>query len=218
MAIDLLKTAFHVHQSREVAVVGMGPNGLAHLDKVKGTEIVIVPNRAIDYDWIPRHIWLCDDGTLPEKEWFIKNALLYVEHMTYEHNSNLSKPNPTPVFSEGKLLDAYPDVPYFVRHSPGFYTDPVGCWPGVLRGGTSVGGKGVQLAYHLGAKRIVMCGIDMQGRSYANDPEGHGCNANLRRGGIWAQRDNFNRLIKWLGEQDVEVVSLSPTALDVEVI
>ena len=216
MAIDLLDNPTLV--SRETYVVGTGPNGLAHLEKVKDAKFVIVVNRAVDYDWIPRHIWLCDDGTLPQKEWFIKNALLYIEHMTIEESSKLLQPTPTPVFSEGKLLDAYPDVPYYVRHSPGFYADPPGCHPGVLRGGTSVGGKGVQLAYHLGAKRIILCGIDMQGKAYANDPEGHGCNANLRQGGIWAQKDNFNRLIKWLGEKGVEVVSLSDTALDVPIV
>lgn len=210
MAIDYLSVKWP--KRPVVHVVGTGPNGIAHLHKLKDAKFVIVTNRAVDYDWIIRHIWLCDDGTLPEKEWFQKNAEYYADK-----GLPLS-PSLTPIFSEGKLLDAYPDVPYYVRHSPGFYNDPVGCWPGVLRGGTSVGGKGVQLAYHLGAKRIVLCGIDMVGRAYANDPEGHGCNANLRDDDTWAQLPNFNRLIKWVQEQGVQVVSLSETALDVEVI
>ena len=208
MAVDFLTIGYDV--PRKIHILGMGPNGVPHLPRFEYAEFTICVNRAIEYDWVRRCLWLCDDGTLPEKEWFVKAIdyyLKYPEKATYPI-----------VFSEGKLLDAYPDVPYYVRHSQGFYADPVGCWPGVLRGGTSVGGKGVQLAYHLGAKRIVLCGIDMQGRAYANDPEGHGCNANLRKGGIWAQRDNFNRLIKWLQGEGVEVVSLSPTALDVEVI
>lgn len=216
MAIDLLTTDFRIDEAH---VIGTGPNGLAHLDKLKGAKFVIVVNRAVDYDWIPRHLWLCDDGTLPQKEWFQKCVRYYIPgNIARTTIPVILQPSPTPVFSEGKLLDAYPDVPYYVRHSSGFYTDPQGCHPGVLRGGTSVGGKATQLAYHLGAKRIVLCGIDMKGKAYANDPEGHGCNANLRAGGVWAQRDNFNRLIQWLKGQGVVVVSLSPTALDIPII
>lgn len=218
MAIDFLTIGFEVPQT--VHVLGMGPNMTEeHLSKL-GYEhqFTICVNRAIDYD-SPRHVlWLCDDGTLPEKEWF-QNCIRYYLPEDPKHIASFPI-----VFSEGKLLETYPRVPYYVRHSPGFYTDPVGCWPGVLRGGTSVGGKGTQLAYHLikkdapGPKRIVLCGIDMMGKVYANDPEGHGCNANLRRDGTWAQLPNFNRLIKWIQEQGVQVVSLSETALDIEIV
>ncbi len=109
MAIDILERPPVV--GCKIYVVGTGPNGAMCLSKLKRDIGVIVVNRAIDYDWIPRHFWLCDDGTLPEKEWFVKNIEYYLKRKPIGSF-------PFPVFSEGVLLNAYPDVPYYARHTP----------------------------------------------------------------------------------------------------
>lgn len=158
-------------------------------------------------------MWLCDDGTLPGKEWFRVYAYYHINNA-----GELPDPTPTPVFSEGKLLETYPHVPYYTRHMSGSMKQPYGPREGVLRGGASICGKALQLAYWLGAKRIVLIGVDMMKRAYHDDPEGKGCLAQMAADDTWYQLPRFNLHVQAIKARGVEVVSLSETAIDVPVV
>jgi hypothetical protein len=197
----------------EVYVVGTGPNGADYFYKAQTAQYVIVCNKAITLEDIPRNIWLCDDGTLPDKEWFRVYAYYYVNNP-----GRIQDPTPTPVFSEGKLLDLYPRVPFYAKHFTGSMKQPHGPRDGVLRGGASICGKALQLAYWKGARRIVLVGVDMMHRAYHDDPKGQGCMAQMKEDGEWYQCVRFNLHVNFLKKQGVEVVSLSKTALNVPVV
>jgi hypothetical protein len=88
--------------------------------------------------------------------------------------------------------------------------------PGVLRSCTTVGGDVFQLACLCGAKEIYFVGMDQTGRDYGNDDVNH-----LPPGiheGVWNSVNRFNGLIGWAIDRGITVKSLTPTALDVEVI
>ena len=202
--------------SDEVYILGTGPNGKPHYDRIPLDAWVIGVNQAIEIylqNGVSMSIWLCADGTLPEQEWFTKvvNGIIQnVAPLSDNHNA-------TPCFDSGKLLTMYPDVPYHfkhgqpLRHSPKFAPEE-----GVLRAGASISGQAIQLAYWLGAKRIILVGVDMAGSTYFDGTDN--INPRLLPDGTSKHLRMLNGLCAWLNARDVKVVSMSPTALTVKVI
>ncbi len=211
MALDILETQFTFPET--VYIIGTGETIKQGVKRIPHDAFTIVVNKAVDLKRIPRHIWLCGDGTLIDKPWFNENAKHYISKMNHIFDTE-----PTPVFSTGTLYDNYPGVPYFYTHGTSLTKPPWGCMKGVLRGGCTIAAQAAQLAYWKGAKRIVLAGVDMRKRAYWDDPTGKGCKAVTRDDGVWALTPYFNIFINWLKEKKIQVQSLTPTALDVEVI
>ena len=241
--IDILQCGWKF-PSDTVYVLGTGPNGVGHYHKIPHDAWVIGVNQAIDLNTgplkyqphdiearmalaraqmetevsIPIAIWLCADTTLPKQKWFIDQA-----QVTIDCEFELDNPrNPTPVFGTAPevhkaLTTAYPDVPYYFEHGYSLREPPVfEPMPDRLRAGGSVGAQGVQLAYHLGAKNIIICGIDMAGSGYFNGEENIA--PRIEPDGTSKHLRIFQGLCVWLKGAGIRVRSLSPTALDVEVV
>lgn len=215
MSRDILKLGWKF-PSDKVYVLATGPNGFDHYERIPKDAWVIGVNKAISINDVrraPVSIWLCADGTLPEQDWFkgIVNAVIHdVWPLSLSHL-------PTPCFSTGTLLDTYPDVPYYFTHGHTL-REPPKFTPleGLLRAGGSISGQAMQLAYWLGAKRIVLVGVDMVGSTYFDGTEN--INPRLMPDGISLHCRMMNGLCAWLKGQGVEVVSLSETALDIEIV
>ena len=200
--------------SDEVYILGTGPNGAGHYDKVPRDAWTIGVNKAIElWPKIPVSIWLCADGTLPSQKWFQENVHVFIR-LAHPLTDNQ---NPTPVFCTGVLLNTYPDVPYYFTHGRTL-RDPPPFTPeeGVLRAGGSIGAQAIQLAYWLGAKRIVLVGVDMAGDTYFDGTKN--INPRLMKDGVSLHCRMCGGLCQWLGVRGVEVVSLSKTALKVPVV
>ena len=196
-------------------VIGTGPNGAGYYDRIPKGAWTIGVNKAIElWPKVPVSIWLCADGTLPKQQWFQENV-----HTFIRMGSSLDDGEyPTPCFDGGALLKAYPDVPYYFKHGPPLRAAPNKFAPaeGVLRAGGSISGQATQLAYWKGAKRIILCGVDMAGSKYFDDTENIA--PRLMPDGISKHCRMTNGLCQWLTARGVEVVSLSKTALKVPVV
>ena len=211
MSRDILKHNWKL-PSDTVYIFGTGPNGKDHYGRVPANSWIIGVNKAINLQE-PISIWLCADGTLPKQEWFTKSAeyVISQKFILDDHH------RPTPCFDAGTLLKAYPNVPYYIIHghtlreSPPFAPEE-----GVLRSGGSISAQAIQLAYWLGAKRIVLVGVDMAGKTYFDDTTN--LNPRLLPDGKSKHLRIMNGLCTWLRARGTEVVSLSPTALNVKVI
>ena len=210
---DILKHNWKL-PSDEVYVLGTGPNGKEHYKRIPADAWVIGVNQAIElWPIVPMFLWLCADGTLPKQEWFIQNVGTFIR---VEWPLEDSK-NPTPCFDSGVLLNAYPDVPYYFTHGRTLRASPAfALEEGVLRSGGSISSEAVQLAYWLGAKRIVLVGVDMAGKTYFDDTTN--LNPRLLPDGKSKHLRIMNGLCTWLRARGTEVVSLSPTALQVKII
>jgi len=207
-----------------IYVVGTGPNGLEQVSRIPHIATVIGVNKAILYnegttgDSIPMWMWLCGDTTLPEQEWFCKQAWQVIKCDFSLYN----RLNPTACF--GKAVDEdislhtkFPDVPYTFKLAVHLKKmPPYQPMRGGLRGGASIGSQAVQLAYLLGAKKIVLCGIDMMGDTYFDGTVNKV--KHMFEDGTSRHLPLFNGLCRWVIGTGVEVVSLSETALDVPVI
>jgi len=208
MAIDILKSGLSLREET-VYVLGSGPNGIPHYESIPRDAFVIAVNQAIEIQGINKSIWLCADGMLPEKEWFQRNA----KELLAANNPLEDVTLPTPVFSEGVLLNSYPEVPYHFMHGRTLVKQPWGCEEGVLRGGATIGSQAVQLAYLLGCRNIILCGIDMHGEKYFNGSDTD--NVQTMKSKTWAAATWFNILIKWLRENSCIIESVSKTKLNI---
>lgn len=212
MPIDILQHTWR-WPTDTAYILGTGPNGLEHYERVPKDAWTIGVNKAIQlWPKTPVSIWLCADGTLPEQEWFQENV-----HTFIRMDSQLDDgEDPTPCFSTGVLLNMYPDVPYYFTHGRSLREAPKhNATEGVLRPGGSIGAQAVQLAALKGAKRIVLVGCDMVGRGYFNGTVNIA--PQLQPGGISIHYRMFNGLCQWVKGQGIEIYSLSKTELNVEV-
>jgi len=200
--------------SDEVYILAPGPNGKAHYDRIPADAWVIGVNKAIMLrEQAPISIWLCADGTLPKQEWF-DDAVKTVINENFQLSLSSS---PTACFDKGVLLATYPDVPYYFTHGHALRRSPkFAPEQGVLCSGGSISGQAIQLAYWLGAKCIVMVGVDMTGGTYFDGTAN--LNPRLLPDGTSKHCRMLNGLCQWLKARGVDVVSLSPTALGVKAV
>ena len=188
----------------DVYVVAPGPNGLAHIGRIPDDAFIIVVNKAIELPLKPR-LWMCSEPLTGKTEWFQNNI---------EANKGIA------CFWDKYFLQDYPDIAYYWEHEEPLLTaaDTRPAYRSLRRRAT-IAGQAVQLGYWLGAKRIIMCGFDASGNTYYDDtPAGEGNSFKMREGDWdWVVR-LMNPMIKLMKAEGVEVVSLSKTAIDVEVI
>ncbi len=233
MSVDILQTDFD-WDGQDVYVVGSGPNAepymisnspilparclpLDYTQKPPSSPVSIACNKGILSRSVPT-FWLCATPALPQLEWFRKAMV----------------DNKVPVIARrGTLLEAYPDIPYYFNDGPSLWSDAnrnaaansiksvtkyFGCTEGLLRGGASAVARAVQLAWFKKAKRCVLIGADMKGRVYFDGTINETKRNTMDDKGHWFELPFFNELIKWVKARGMDVVSLTPTALDVEVI
>jgi len=92
-------------------------------------------------------------------------------------------------------------------------TPPEECLkPGLLRGGATASGVALQFAFYAGARDIILCGADFEGRGHHdgfNAPDPYDL-----FGGVWPYRDAMQNLIVAIQRRGTRVWTLSDTALD----
>ena len=86
---------------------------------------------------------------------------------------------------------------------------------GLIRPDGSVSATAVELSARLGAKEIVLCGVDMYGDSYFDGAASS--SVDCPHVGEWAFTPFFNSLIEWVRGQGIDIWSMSETTLEVEV-
>jgi hypothetical protein len=87
--------------------------------------------------------------------------------------------------------------------------------PDMFRPDGSVSATAIEAAARFGAKEIVLCGVDMCEDKYFDGSIS--TSTECPHIGEWNFTPFVNSLIQWVREQGVEIWSLSPTALEVEV-
>ena len=224
---DILKHrgSIRIPDDKTIYVVSPGYFGHDHYHEIPEDAFVIVVNYAIrvpafcrenDIPELKPAIWLCADrnlATAPECHWFIEELSAIIEAGYPIEVSNIKAGGPVvPVFDSGFLGGIFLSVRVTFDHGRSIKRRQPAPIPGRLRGGLTISCQAVQLAYWLGAKKIIICGIDMYGARYFDE---RSTNVEKRANRIWSQTTWFNRFIYWLKEREIEVVSLSRTALDV---
>ena len=180
-----------------VYVVSPGPNGADHFRKIPDDAFVIATNKAIEAP-IKTNLWLSCEPGVKLTPWFQRNI---------EANKHLG------CFWSKYLYKDYPDIPYTCEYGPPLRPHSFECIPGVLRSRATIASEAFQMAYMLGAKEIILCGVDIMGNKYFDFTSAGEDRPELNWKWVLPL---FNPLIRWVEAQGVKVFTMSETALDVE--
>jgi hypothetical protein len=186
-------------QSREkIQIVAPGINGVAHYDELDPKCLTIVVNKSIELP-IRKDVWLVADYTQSTTaEWFFYGIQKHADIACLQ---------------KGYLADAHPNARWTFDPGPLIKTELV--WPSplprTLRYGATVSGQAIQLAYWLGAKEIIICGMDFSGDSYFDGKSRNVAPQYLS----WKIKKPMNKLIQWMNSQGIKISSLSETALKI---
>ena len=199
----------------DVYIVGTGPNGRKHYNEIPHDAKVIVVNAAINVMGIPKMLWMCEDSTLPTQTWF-QDAVARKGYTDELDNRYC----PTLVFADKKEMNRFGTPFYFTND--GFIKGRGNPHGKIIMGKTFGGGtiacRAMQIAIQLGATRIILCGIDMHGSVYFDETKVAAQFKALRDNKDWEVKDSMQTMIDFAwNEHGVKTVSLSPTALNVEV-
>lgn len=224
-------------KGQDVYVVGSGP---------KAAPYMIIPETQHEPIDIPLHakvvacnkgifcratptVWLCATPALAQCDWFNKQMRKYGSMP--KAMAKVCKP--LIAGREGEWLKNYEPFTHYFRPNGSLWShvkrDPVtnkvkgvypgfGCTKGYLRGGASAVARGLQLAWFNKAARCILIGADMKGIEYFDGTINKFKPRSLDGDGKWIELTYFNALIDWVKARDMDVVSLTPTALNVEVI
>jgi hypothetical protein len=182
----------------KVCVLGPGPGGEPYHRRIPPDHRIIAVNKAVlipgvpitmamnchaDQDWFPR-AWADFRGT-----WVFGGAAV--------NRARALEPG-------GRLVYTFQPAPEMLDPREMRSID------GVIRYGGTVSGCAIQLAYHFGAREILLCGVDMSGVYYWDGAT----NVRPDHGETWDAVPRLDVLIAWLiQEKGLRIASLSPTKL-----
>ena len=193
-----------------VQVVGPGPNGKAHWHELDPRYVTIVVNKAVEIADIRKDIWLTSEGTACRTHWFRYGV---------ENHLDIA------CMSNSDLYKLHPDAPWTHELGGVMGRGDVQPTPLLLRGGATITSMAVHLAYWLGAREIVLCGIDMGDNVYWDyDPTkplgSHENEVAEYKAGVYKDFSKYiplmQELCDWLTADGIRVGTLSPSALQVE--
>ena len=200
----------------DVYIVGTGPRGREHYGEIPHDAQVIVVNAAINIMGIPKMLWMCEDATLPDQEWFqdaarstitCKNTTSTLQDRHYPTAAFIDKP----VLNNLKAPISFKTAGYLGTHS----NDRCRIVPGKTYGAATIACRAMQIVCQMGATRVILCGIDMFGSGYFDGSQVAGKFMDARHNSTWAtQKECFDKVIEWAwDEMGIETYSLSETAL-----
>jgi hypothetical protein len=182
----------------KVCVLAPGPWGQPYHRRIPPDHLILAVNKAVlipdvpiamamnchaDQDWFPR-AWADFPGT-----WVFGGAAV-------ERARALE--------TGGRLIYTFQPAPEMLDPREMRSID------GVIRYGGTVSGNAIQLAYHFGAREILLCGVDMSGVSYWDGAT----NVRPDHGETWDAAPRLEVLIGWMiREKGLRIASLSPTKL-----
>ena len=197
--IDIFESNIREKMTETCYIVASGPNGADFHSRVPSDCFTIAVNGAIEADISP-DLWMCADLNVRKTDYFAP---------AYEKHADIA------CFGTG-LSTVYSKQAYTFNYGSMLCNSNSNEIAEFARGATSIAGQAVQAAHRLGAKRIILVGVDMAGIGYFDGSQAQDAVGDSKN---WKPCIKlFNALIKWLGEQGCIVESLSETALDVEVI
>ena len=193
---DIMKQLSNFQNTETIQIVAPGLLGKDHYVRLNPDLLTIVVNKAIEID-IKKDVWItCDMKQAVACEWFKQGIADHAD---------------IACILAGAFARMYPDAKWVFGFGPlqkaGIhFAEPL---EGFLRYGTTVTGCALQLAYWLGAKRIILCGVDFQGDKYF-DGTSRGVPVSQLTKRI---APRMNRLIAWMINKGVRIETLSKTYL-----
>ena len=192
---DVLKYRWRLQdvKGKTVYIVCPGKNGADHYDKIPHRAFTICVNKGIECVKFP-DLWMVADSECPKADWW------------------------APAFKRHKhklcLIEGFPGLKskWYFKRGDQLKPDDVTMQDGIIRTGASIGACAIQMAYQLGASKIVLVGMDMEGCEYY---DGTDSSYTRRRGQVWNTINRVNALVMHLYDQGIRIESMSKTAIQI---
>lgn len=190
--------------TQRMYIVAPGINGREHWEEIDPAYFTIIVNKACQIPLQRRDLWMVADPTVYNLKrgvvpWFSEGLKTCVD---------------IACFDSGMLLNYFKDVRYTHEWGPEItraFIEPV---KNRMLGGLTISGRAIQMAYWLGAKEIVLCGVDLCGNQYFDSTER---GAEAQHHTAWDRVvPLMQELCDWLKWQGVRIGTLSETALAIE--
>ena len=195
----------------EVVMLGSGPNGVPHYDKLAG-KFVVAFNEAI-YAPVDVAVWGAQDPALKTEKYFNDKSM---ELEGSGRKFGLKEFNrgeyPMPITERKNIARHYPWFKLvFDVAKPMLDYQHIDVDSPLIHAGGTVFGSFLQIGKQLGVKRFIMCGIDMYGNIYFNKKKHKDIN---RKNKTWYRAKQVDALIRGMIDSDIEVVTVSETKLN----
>jgi len=204
LASDIFNCLDEFKLTERMYIVAPGINGREHWGEVDPACFTIIVNKACEIPLQRRDLWMVADPTVYNLKrgvvpWFAEGMKTCAD---------------IACFDSGTLLTYFRDVRYTHEWGPEITNTFIEPIKNRMLGGLTISGRAVQMVYWLGAKEIVLCGVDLCGHQYFDETD-RGTEAQHHT--AWARvLPLFQELCDWLTARGVRVSSISPTALQVE--
>lgn len=204
LASDIFNHLDELKLTERMYIVAPGINGREHWAKVDPACFTIIVNKACQIPIERRDLWMVADPTVYNLKrgvipWFAEGLKTCAD---------------IACFDSGTLLKYFRDVRYTHEWGPEMtktFIEPI---KNRILGGLTVSGRAIQMAYWLGAKEIVLCGVDLCGNQYFDATER---GADAQHHTAWERvLPLMQELCGWLKSHGIRVGTLSETALCVE--
>ena len=200
MMINILESGLEF--PRKVCIVAPGENGAPYLRHIPNEYYQIAVSKAVLCDAINPRVWITNFIT---QNWFAE------AESSFSGIRILRK-------SSAKMLSckslSQRSVYYFDPHTKdeerlhAVERRPV---DGLIRGGGSISGIAIQVAYNLGAMDILLCCVDMSGDGYWDGT----ANPHQTHGDVWSFAPGLQSLIDMLREEkNIRIETMSPSKLE----
>lgn len=190
----------------KVCIVAPGPNGAKHYHEIPDDYSIIVVNKAIQIEAITPTWWVIAHT---DTSWFEKVDRRYTGVRIYCDRA-------LPTVTQTAMDLSKDKVYYFNLEKEPLQEDTVLPVEGCIRFGASVSALATQLAFNMGAREILFCGVDMSGNGYWDRTENEDPGVRYLHGDTWDSVKRLNPLLHYLRSQfKVKISTLSESKLDV---
>lgn len=189
-----------VRLPERVCVVAPGPNGREAHCRIPPGACVIAVSKAVLIPEVKADLWMM---THSHQDWYAAADAAFTGMRVYSYQAaRAARPS----------LAQRPGCYGFRLVQDQLHPRLMKPIDGMIRRGGTVTGCAIQLAYNLGAREILLCGVDMSGDGYFDGS----LNPERVHGDTWLAAARLNVMIRWLREaKGVAVATLSPTRLEV---
>ena len=205
MTQDIFESGFKFPE--RVDILAPGPNGKVHWPRL-GPWVMVV-NKAIQIPVDP-DAWMVSDWWAVKTDWFAPADIAFDGLRIFSENLIGKRPDDVaPADVSFRFLDGKSVTRPFGT-AP--YPPPL---PNMFRPDGGVSATAAEAAARFGAKEIALCGVDMCDDKYFDNETS--LSTECPHQGEWQWTPFFNSLIEWVRQQGIEIYSLSPTKLKIEV-
>lgn len=192
---------------KKVCIVAPGPNGVDHYDEIPDDFSIIAVNKAILIDGLAPSWWVIAHT---DNSWFSTPDATYSGVRAYNQGI-------VSQISETALNLSNDKVYYFpIDENESLQEEVVLPVEGRIRIGATVAALAIQLAYNIGAREILLCGVDMSGNGYWDKSENENPNVLNLHGDTWCAVSRLNPLMDYMKDElNVTISTLSPSKLNV---